>query len=258
VAGSKRGIINMTMLFRMCTAILLILISFEARGAEVVCHMTYAEGDSGPATAERGNKNFLTRWPSGALPTPSTCKIGLIRGPIIKGDYEKVLAFCRQNHPFLDTFLLQSPGGDVVDAIKIGTLFRKYLIVAEAPVHFNPPSPWPDTLAGYRRAGDTEGPVCRGADCVCASACALIWFGGAERSGSVGLHRPYFSEESAFKLLSPADAEKEYTKMLTSIGDFLEEMEVPKPIIETMTATGSAEITWIQDQSDNRPPGLTE
>jgi hypothetical protein len=71
---------------------------------------------------------LLRLWPSGVRPTKETCHSGFIFGPITKGDYQKVLALYRGSHPFLGEFALASPGGDVLEAIKIGRLFRKYLI----------------------------------------------------------------------------------------------------------------------------------
>ena len=52
------------------------------------------------------------------------CQRGRIHGVVEKGDYEKVRAFYRANHPILDIFSLVSPGGDVEEALKIGQLFR--------------------------------------------------------------------------------------------------------------------------------------
>jgi hypothetical protein len=49
-----------------------------------------------------------------------------LNGQISKGDYEKVATFFKAYHP--DQFVLNSPGGDVEEALKIGRLFRKYLI----------------------------------------------------------------------------------------------------------------------------------
>jgi hypothetical protein len=72
-------------------------------------------------------------------PTESACLRGFISGPIERGDYEKVRTLSRENHPFLAAFTLASPGGDVAEAIKIGRLFRKYLIAALAPIHIRFP-----------------------------------------------------------------------------------------------------------------------
>jgi hypothetical protein len=38
-----------------------------------------------------------------------------------------------KNHPFLYTFMITTPGGDVVEAMKIGVMFRKYLIYVRGP-----------------------------------------------------------------------------------------------------------------------------
>jgi hypothetical protein len=35
-------------------------------------------------------------------------------------------------------------------------------------------------------------------------------------------------------------------------------MEVPRPVIEKMTSTGSAEVEWLEDDRSNRPPSFTE
>src|SRR5262245_5861101 len=53
------------------------------------------------------------------------CSSGMIRGEIVKGDYSKVE---RLIGPSTYTFYLISSGGDVDEAMKIGRLFRRYLI----------------------------------------------------------------------------------------------------------------------------------
>src|SRR5258708_31112436 len=62
------------------------------------------------------------------------CLTGTLSGPISKGDYDKVVTLLRANHPFLSDFVLVSLGGDVDEALKIGRLFRKYLVGTGAPV----------------------------------------------------------------------------------------------------------------------------
>src|ERR1700693_3662975 len=67
-------------------------------------------------------------WPSGRMPVAKvTCAIGFLTGTISKGDYKKVVTLLKANQPFLSTFVLNSPGGDVDEALKIGRLFRKDL-----------------------------------------------------------------------------------------------------------------------------------
>jgi hypothetical protein len=78
------------------------------------------------------------------------------------------------------------PGGDVDNALKIGHLFRRYLISASAPLLApNGVFELPWLVAGKVQY------LCRAPDCVCANARALFWFGGVNRQGRVGLHRPH-------------------------------------------------------------------
>jgi hypothetical protein len=219
----------------------------SARAAEVRC----GTGMYGHYTLPQDEGWFMRRWPSGVRPTETTCSSGVIYGPIKHGDYEKVLALYRNNHPFLSSFMLASPGGDVVEAIKIGRLFRKYLIMANAPLHV----PFPEGGETFTSEGEPE---CQGGRCICASACALIWFGAVYRMGSVGLHRPR-TDDPYFKGLAPADAAGAYRRALNSIRLYLDEMEAPNPMIEAMVATGSADIKWVDANDElERPPSLAE
>ena len=146
----------------------------------------------------------------------------------MKGDYEKVAAIYRANHKVLGRFALQSPGGDVEEAMKIGRLFRRYLIGAEAPL---------GQVFTVARCNSNE-------ECFCASACALIWYGAVERIGQVGLHRPR-TMDPRFKTMAPADASVAYKRMLDEISRYLEEMEAPREAIDAMVATSSSEIRWM-------------
>jgi hypothetical protein len=193
----------------------------------------------------------MRRWPSGARPTQDTCVNGLIYGSIEQGDYEKVRVFYRQNHPFLSAFTLASPGGNVAEALKIGQLFRKYLITAFTSVRVT-------SADGREKFILANEPECGSKPCICASACALIWFGAVDHWGTVGLHRPH-TDDPSFKALDPPAAAEAYRLMLDSVRRYLDEMEVPKPMIEAMVATGSADMRWITVASDlSRPPSLAE
>jgi hypothetical protein len=173
----------------------------------------------------------------------------LLRGEIVKGDYQRVRSFMANYGP--TDFTLVSPGGDVDEALKIGRLFRKHLVLAEAPYRKADGSIW---IYGLDRMAP-----CRGQNCTCASACALIWFGAVEREGIVGLHRPYI-DDPMFAGLAPAEASIRYRQMLDSVVSYLSEMEVPKSIIESMTATGSGDIRWLDmiDEGLHRPPSIAE
>src|SRR5260370_42197985 len=151
--------------------------------------------------------------------------------------------FIRANHPFVRHFNLVSPGGNVDEALKIGRLFRKYLIATVAPSNERVEAgnvvqdDVPSLSVGSRD-------LCRGQECTCASACALIWMGGVSRSGAVGLHRPRI-DDPMFSGLPPADASTAYRQVLARIAAYLDDMEVPKSIIESMVATSSSDIRWV-------------
>lgn len=196
---------------------------------EVGCQQYYAGGSRAPEKARK-------LWPSGGLPTSSTCSIGYLKGPIESGDFEKFVKFYRAQHPFMDSVLLQSAGGSVSEAIKIGGLLRRYLIDAEAPTRIN----------GNDFLGNSAGYLCDGPDCVCASACALIWFGAPARKGRVGLHRPH-SKDVGFGALSADAAAKQYQETLRAVSTYLLEMGAPRAVVEAMNTTSSVDIHWIDD-----------
>jgi hypothetical protein len=190
-------------------------------------------------------------WPLGFRPIAGMCQSAYLLGKIEKGDYDKFRIFYRKNHPVLNVLKLLSPGGNTDEAMMIGRLLRKYLITAWGPIQLGTVRLW------YQ--GSESSPSCRGPECVCASACALIWFGGVQRLGFVGLHRPRI-EDPAFKALSPADATKAYKRALDDIAHYLDEMETPRPMIDTMVATSSSEIRWVDSDTDGvtRPPSYAE
>jgi len=193
-------------------------------------------------------------WPSGFRPVAGMCFAGFLRGTILQGHYEKVRTFLAQQKNYMTLFVLVSPGGDVNEAMMIGRLFKKYLIHTWSPEYFLDrfflPNFGTDQPPRYR---------CEGADCVCASACALIWFGGVSRSGSVGLHRPRISDPT-FKALPPAEAAKVYRKALDDITRYLDEMEAPRPMVDAMVATDSSNIWWVNAEFDRleQPPTYAE
>jgi len=75
----------------------------------------------------------------------------------------------------------------------------------------------------------------------------------------VGLHRPRINDPM-FRGLSAADASTVYRQALGRIAAYLDEMEVPKPIIESMITTDSDDIRWVDSIDDklDRPPSMAE
>ena len=140
--------------------------------------------------------------------------------------------------------------------MKIGQLARKYLLGMLAPTRMEANGPFrlykPDGLPGPAH-------LCWGPTCICASACALIWFGGVDRFGQVGLHRPKITDPQ-FKALQPENASIVYRRVLQEISRYLEAMEAPRPLNDGMVATPSAEIRWVDYDDDNLedPPSIHE
>jgi hypothetical protein len=105
----------------------LILISFSERpsdAAEISCLRVWGTS----------LEHMPTDWyPSGRRPNPNTCELALIEGDLETGDSVRFAGLLRRNHPFLDGVWLWSSGGLVEEAIKIGRMIRKELLVTHAP-----------------------------------------------------------------------------------------------------------------------------
>ncbi len=133
---------------------------------------------------------------------------------------------------------LNSAGGDVATAMKIGRLVRASF--ANTSV-----------MTGGR----------------CASACVFILASGAFRvvsaDGRVGLHRPVFAGPE-FGKLPPAQARDRYNRMLREIRSFLAGMGAPDQLYLAMTRVPSQEIRWLTRREvaefdlDGEDPAIAE
>jgi hypothetical protein len=219
--------------------ILSAIFGHQSTAAEITCISAW-----GNRVTEDNNykPHFEDRFPSGRRPKPTTCQEILIKGEIASGDSSKFARIVRDNHPFLDQVTLWSSGGLVEEALKIGQLIRKAMLKTYSPI-----------VWGYNFGSDGVGrldsteftPVCKGATCNCASACALIWAAGITRGGGlVGLHRPSI-QSTSFANLPPDQASILYRQLLRVIEQYLIEMEVPSRFMEMMTDTSSTDIRWL-------------
>jgi len=136
-----------------------------------------------------------------------------VEGGIEAGDYQKVVSIIRAKKKmprYLE--LVNSPGGDMEEAIKIGEFVRKSLLRV--------------MVIGK-----------------CYSACSLILIAGIDRTaiGEVGLHRPYFEREY-FSKLPLDDASRKYKALEKQLEDYLQDMGSPSAIAEQMKSVQSTEI----------------
>lgn len=147
-------------------------------------------------------------------------------GKIEGGDYEKLLSFIRANPYDVFTGLgvtkIQSNGGDLVEAIKIGKLLK--------------------TLRARVFAEE------------CISACFFIYVmapthlfsftGASDITRSLGVHRPYFDKQN-FAKLSPKQAELRYEELEKNARDVLVSAKVPQNLIDKMFSVPSSDVYFL-------------
>lgn len=150
-------------------------------------------------------------------------EVVLISGEIVPGDFEKLRKFARsdKDYFYMRMFVLASPGGDVIESIKIGSLLKDLYSSVYVNRDYGP----------------------------CLSSCFFIYVSAIDRDTSpfsIGIHRPYFNSES-YKSMSIIEAASNHESMETAIRGFLEEQKVPKSIIEKMFNLGSTETHWLTE-----------
>jgi hypothetical protein len=150
----------------------------------------------------------------------------VIRGQITQQDFA---FFSSQVNEFKSKPLrvfLDSPGGDVDAAMKIGRIIRS-------------------------ADGETRIPLNRR----CSSSCALIFISGVKRFnfGELGLHRPYFASAP----LSNAQIEKQMPIMRSAVKEYVEEMGITGGFFERMFNTPPSEIDILRgDDSEKIVPEM--
>jgi len=162
-----------------------------------------------------------------------------LEGEIVKGDYKKLTSLIvdhSQSAAITDLFL-NSTGGDVLEAIKIGKLIRKLLL-------FTKVLPLSKTLSIQPST--------------CDSACFLILVAGVDRlvafdlpeksRSRVSIHRPYI-DPSHFSGLSSVEASDLQNKVMSLVEEYLREMGVSTSLIEEMLKTPSYKAQTLDKES---------
>ena len=145
----------------------------------------------------------------------------LMDGEITKGDTIKFLTeFASWENP-PTIFHINSKGGDLNEALKIGRIIR-----------------------------DSQIPIWSGEECY--SACVFIFSAGVERyaQGNIGLHRPYF-DKLYFSGLSSSEAKLKYEELKKESINYLKEMSVNQQIIDRMFATDSTNVDILNKEEAN-------
>jgi hypothetical protein len=196
-----------------------------------------------------------------------------ISGPIEKGDYEKVrissIDAINMSEDRL-TFHLNTSGGDLVEAMKIGRFARKHLarIYVYGRVIFSPGDKFFKTTQMHQhtrfssRVLAKETPLAETNLVRCYSAGVIILFGGVShwvsdngdfRTGErkiipvIGIHRPYF-DSKYFATLSPEEAKNKYGILEQGVRDYLKEMGAPQSLADRMFRKASDQVELIPDE----------
>lgn len=164
--------------------------------------------------------------------------IGLkIEGDIVKGDANKLLHLLSLTGPTSPIYL-NSKGGDVLEAMKIGRIFRRLRLASMIPTSFARSGLAP--VCGPKLSDSTN--------CVCASACFLIHAGSVHRFGNLlALHRPYLSPKSASNM-TDTQHETDQKEIMTTVKIYLDEMEVPAYFTNLMMSRSSQDAYMVSYQ----------
>lgn len=157
---------------------------------------------------------------------PNSSIVTIISGEIKTGDFRRFLDYVARDVDdyYSRNIVISSPGGDIEEATRFGRFFK---------------STYQSVYVSHEYGE-------------CASACFYILSSAVERyfGGRVGVHRPYFVN-GAKSNLTLNDTEAKYRRIFTLSRRYLEEMEVPKYLIEKIHSMPSNDIYWLtSDDTD--------
>lgn len=174
----------------------------------------------------------------------SAYKMAVFSGEITAGDSQRLAKYIASNIDWIESINLNSAGGDLDEAIKMGEIIRMARI---------------DTMVQPGK--------------ICASACFFIWINGADRvmfhtpppnkitgvinPSKIGLHRPYLRKISNTEQSIAAQG-----SAMRMADKYLSERQVPRYLIDLMMSRGSNDIYWLTPEDSanlgGTPPDLEE
>jgi hypothetical protein len=170
----------------------------------------------------------------------------VLEGKIEAGDFDKVRSFLGNKANFERInggVFAASPGGNLVEAIKIGRLIRALRLSTEAPSgpptearRFSQPVIAPNNLVNPR------------INYQCSSACFFIYVSGVYRSLGwvvrLGIHRPTQLESETNKL-DVEQATNLAWRVRGFVKKYLDDMNVPDKYVDLMYSVPPNEVRWI-------------
>lgn len=209
-ARGRRVTTNMTRATLVAAAIFLLAPSTQA--AEIKCLRPAATIVASPPEEE--DLPYLLGPFTWSENGPEQCSIASLSGEIVDGDASK-LEWLLTDGGGIDTLVLSSPGGNAIEAMMMGRMLRvKWVHV--------------------RTACGVKG------DC-CASACSLLYYGGAswQAGDRLGLHRASRIDAANVDYYSAKVSSLQIDALISA---YAVEMEMPKADIETMMRAAPNEV----------------
>lgn len=210
-------------------------IRWAMRIMKISCHLTaYAVVSTalGNSVAYSDVTVKNTNWPEGSAAGVSVDQLPhvAVEGAIIPGmeiDFKAAIERALEITPMktmggtrTPIVVLNSPGGDVLTAIRMGEIAR----ATAAHTYVMP---------GYD----------------CSSACVLVFAGGVDRflaeGGRLGLHRPAFTDFESFARMEQENATKTYSDLLMVVENYLSTMRISPQFSRLLLETKSSDITYI-------------
>lgn len=162
-----------------------------------------------------------------------------LRGEIVEGDANRLEELIPEVKARTNSFYsidlprvrlyLESDGGNLIEAMKIGRLVRSEMIETVIDV-----------------------------DKSCSSACVFVFAAGVERTmlygAELGLHRPYFPKE-LFAGLDYNESQELYQKISDKASEYLNEMGASESLFSRMLSISSKSVRFI-DEDEARDFGI--
>lgn len=170
----------------------------------------------------------------------------VLEGKFVSGDSDRLRNFLGDKGNFdkiRGGVFLASPGGNLIEAMKIGRLIRALRLNTDAPS--GPPT-------GTQRLGESvirpQQLVDPRHDYVCASACFFVYVAGIYRNlnwtGRLGIHRPSIAVVDE-KNLSAEGAFNLTWRIRDILTVYLKEMDVPEKYVDLMYSVPPDKVRWI-------------
>ncbi|MEH6443239.1 MAG: hypothetical protein V7784_05010 [Oceanospirillaceae bacterium] len=157
-----------------------------------------------------------------------------IQGEIVKGDYQKILSIIKKQRDIPYLLTIDSKGGNVMEALKIGSFTRKYLLKSESQK--------------------------------CNSACVFILLGSlhspSNNQGVIGIHRPKFNR-AYFSKLNAQQATDKYKTLHAIVSRYMTNMGARKQLVDKMFSVPSNAMDYLKKRQfysmvNNPPIGYSE